>query len=152
MTSGEGGSKTLDIFDKERFVIWMQAGVSTPWMDSNGGTPLLSRRMHRGGGGGNSDFLDIIRTATSCVTLCTNAMNLGGICGSGSVPNTYGCDPYFLKCLNASSPTPLNYIRMQFASQESTEALDPALPQIVPFTNVSACLRIFCLLMIGNFY
>ncbi len=55
--------------------------------------------------------------------------------------NTYGCDPYYVKCYDTDSVSPLNGIRVALPSQIGTTGLDPALPQVSPITNVTACLR-----------
>ena len=66
---------------------------------------------------------------------------LGGLCDVTS-PNTEGCDPMYAKCYEgvSSQNMPLNGIRFAFQSQTGTSDYDPAVPQITPVTNISACL------------
>ncbi len=47
-----------------------------------------------------------------------------------NVPNTYGGNPYYVRCFDANSTTPLNGKRVQFPSQEGTGDIDPQLPQL----------------------
>ena len=70
-------------------------------------------------------------------------MNYDALCGV-NVPLGYdaNCSPYYLKCFDASASSPINQLRIQFPSQESTMLFDPAIPQMTPVTNVSACLRV----------
>ena len=53
---------------------------------------------------------------------------------------TPNIDPYYAKCYDGISPSPLNDRRSSFVSQLGTTAIDSSLPQITPVTNVSACL------------
>ncbi len=100
----------------------------------------LYRLAHRGGGFNGGDWISIWRSAVNCSSVCTNCMLPGGL-QYAAYPNTQGFDPYYLKCFDARSSAPMNTRRLQLPSQEQTAQLDPNLPQIIPITNVSACLR-----------
>ncbi len=112
-------------------------------MFEQGGVSVIhsaNRIVHRGGGLVPGDWFVGNRGATNCSTLCKNVMLAGGLNGVG-FPNTYGGDPHFVKCLDALGAAPLNGVRVQYASMESTTGVDPQLPQMTPVTNVLACLR-----------
>ncbi len=49
-------------------------------------------------------------------------------------------DPQFAKCWDAYSPSPLNGIRMQYASQVGTALVDPTLPD-QNASNWRQCMR-----------
>ncbi len=78
----------------------------------------------------------------TCLTFCTARMQYDSI-GGANVPSGYLalCAPYYMKCFDAVAPWPLNTLRIQFPSQESTNGVDSSIPQMVPVTNVTACLR-----------
>ena len=52
------------------------------------------------------------------------------------------CDPHYAHCWDAYNPNPLNSRRMAFTSQIQTTGYDPSVKQIIPYTNITACLRI----------
>ena len=106
----------------------MKNGVSTQWSN-----PLVIQ-LHRGGGSTGGDYL---ASGPNCSTFYTNKM------GSNLMA---GVDPYYLKCYDATASSPLNTVRLQHISQLQTMDYAPELPQMLPVTNVSACLR-----MIQNF-
>jgi len=81
-----------------------------------------------------------VGAGSSCDSFCAYRMNADSFC-CGAMPNGCGCSPYHLKCFNASGVTPLNRRRVAFQSQDGTNEIDPSIPQMTPFTNVTACLR-----------
>ncbi len=115
----------------------MQHGVSNIY-----GSPTR-RILHRSGGPESPDLICQGSSGSTCQTFCTTRMNYDSLCGA-NVPLGYdsNCSPYYLKCFDASASSPINQLRIQFPSQESTQLFDPAIPQMIPVTNVSACLRV----------
>ena len=98
-------------------------------------------REHWRCGGTNGDcWYTASKNMASCTTLCQDIMLTVGV-GCSVAPNAGGHDPYYAKCYDAVAPTPLNSIRVQYASQVGSADVDPELPQTTPITNVSACLR-----------
>ncbi len=107
-----------------------------------GGTPM--RHVHRGGGNGGGDWLDACSFyPVNCTNFCENVMKPGTLDYCPPVPNTWGFDPYYMKCFDASSPSPLNGMRTQLPSQQGTLDLDPLLPEISLIRNTNACIRMF---------
>ena len=91
---------------------------------------------HRGGAN-PKDYMANYANADTCSRLCERAMN-----GSGAhvCPPYCGYDSYYAKCFDGLAPTPLNNIRLAFASQFGTNEIDPDLPQM-QVGNVTACMR-----------
>ncbi len=48
--------------------------------------------------------------------------------------------PYYVRCFDSENATPLNGRRVQYASQQGTTEVDPALPQMIPYTNQTLCM------------
>ena len=97
------------------------------------------RALYRGGDV-TDDWATIYRNSSSCHAFCVSVMQPSSLV-SASIPNSWGADPYYVKCYNSSSGTPPNGIRVAFTSQINTAEMDPSLQQITPITNISACLR-----------
>ena len=97
------------------------------------------RALYRGGDG-SEDWATQYRDPASCQAFCVSVMQPSSIV-SATIPNSWGADPYYVRCYNSSSGAPPNGIRVAFTSQINTAELDPSLPQITPITNISACLR-----------
>ena len=112
-----------------------QVSISTAGVYS--GSP--ARIFHRAGDG-STDYHTMYRTTFNCTAHCQSVMTAGGLGGLHS-----GGDPHYAKCYDSVTPAPLNGIRVAFPSQLNTWGIDPALPQITPITNVSACLRMISL-------
>ncbi len=116
-------------------------GVSyTPCPPSCGGDPtqLIS---HRGGGAEAGDLLTDRLAATDCLRLCTYGMMFGCLIEPwATLPDYAAAHAHYLKCYDASSPTPLNNRRIQFPSQLNTPYLDPTLPKM-NITDWKAFLR-----------
>ena len=96
--------------------------------------------MARGGGNDGDDWYQANRNLQNCSAFCTSVMQTGGVANS-PVPNFSGENPYHVKCFDGFSLTPLNSIRIAFVSQLGTTQVDPSLPQVDTFTNVTFCLR-----------
>ena len=113
----------------------IKAGVSTQNTWQGG------RIMYRGGGPDGTDYFITFDTKTNCETLCKSAMRVGfnSICRDCGGPGP--ADPRYFKCWDANSPSPLNGIRLQFASQQGTDQLDPNLP-VQNVTDWRVCMRI----------
>ena len=107
-----------------------------PWIK----TTVILRSAHRGGASSSTDYLAIYSAATSCYRICSVGMNFGGLYDKGTIPSTYGSDPYYLKCFDAAGRTPLNDKRIQFSSQEGSLEFDPALPRM-NVTDFTGCMR-----------
>ncbi len=95
--------------------------------------------MHRGGGAQSGDALRDWRNALNCSRLCREGMQFGCLGNYPTCPNTNPSDPYYLRCWDLITPTPLNGIRTQFASQDATMEVDPTLIKM-NVTDVAACL------------
>ena len=104
--------------------------------------------MKRGGGsdGDHEYVVSNIRDTSSCEAFCNSLMVAGGV-GWDAGGNTWGEDPYYIKCFDNETALPLNGIRVAFASQFGTTNIDPALPGVTPYTNMSACMRMTCYLL-----
>ncbi len=94
----------------------------------------MRRLLDRGGGryeSGGDSLAD--GSGNSCLDMCRTRMNYSGLAPLVS--------PFHTKCYDAVSFSPLNGLRVAFSSQEGTSDIDPAVPQMTPYENVSACLR-----------
>ena len=98
-----------------------QAGITVNFV--SGGTPM---RLLRRGGGFSSYYYS---TFTNCSKFCALRMQPQSVWTSAP-PSGVGDDPEFMKCYEISSSTPLNGIRLSFASQVATTDIDPYLPRM----------------------
>ncbi len=94
--------------------------------------------MPRGGGKNGGDFQISQKGGGNCSSLCENAMRLMGL---SIWP---GSDPFYFKCFDGISNSPLNGRRIQYASQVGTLLIDPIIPQM-NITDVKACHRMIYL-------
>ena len=95
--------------------------------------------------------ITLYRNTSSCFAWCSSVMVTGGLAYTPS-PNSYGFDPLYAKCYTGVTSAPPNGIRLAFPSQMGTSAYDPAVPQITPITNVSACLGKILLYYAWHFF
>jgi len=93
------------------------------------------RIIHRGGGLDGGDYIGQ-GSGSSCATFCNERMQVNALDAAAYCPN-----PFYLKCYDALSFGPLNGIRIAFSSQVGTTLIDSGLPQMTPYNNVSACMR-----------
>ncbi len=118
-------------------------------------TPANRRTLHRGGGPNNEDYLNTITAGENCTEICWYGMIWGSMYTYWyNLPNydtnSYGgAHPYYLKCYEASAASPLNNRRLQYASQLSTNEIDPSLPEMKPWNGTGdgwkACLSKNCI-------
>ena len=95
--------------------------------------------MFRGGGGNGNDWLITNKSpGTTCQSFCVAMSTTDSQCACCS-----GCVIAFGKCFDAESATPLNRVRIAFASQIETTAVDPGLSLTSDYTNASYCLCIY---------
>ena len=95
------------------------------------------RIAHRGGGAEGGDWMTVTSwEATNCSKMCTSLLGYNRLstCCAEAVP-------FHIKCFEAESLWPMNGRRFQFASQIATASTDPALPELIPVTNITACMR-----------
>ncbi len=108
----------------------------------HGGVGGSVRVLHRGAPGIPGPFAGynwpgwFLNGVQDCESLCNTGMQAESMDCSGGC----GAHPFYLKCFNALSPTPLNGKRVAFASQVGTTGLDPELLQM-PIGNSSICKR-----------
>ena len=127
----------LSIMYLSMYLSTIQVGISVACQYPMG-TP---QRMAHRGGGTNVEWLATSPTGQNCSALCLFRMQPEYFeCSS---PCSYGCHPHYLKCYEAISPKPLNTLRLAFPSQIATSDMDASVPQITPYTNITACLRKF---------
>ncbi len=100
------------------------------------------RRLHRGGGADNNDFLAEWTDAENCSELCFYGMRFDGLTDFwyDTPPYNGDTDPYYLKCTQGTAATPANGLRIQTASQLNTWDIDPLVPQM-NVTDWLACMR-----------
>ncbi len=104
---------------------------------------MYKRNLYRGGGldgtsnSGSTDYISTNKNVSSCEAFCYSVMKAGGL---GATP--YISDPYFVKCFDVYTSTPLNGRTIAFASQIGTTGVDPSLPSISNLTDTSLCKRI----------
>ena len=71
-----------------------------------------------------------------CKAWCNAKMTpFGACCGP-----TEACDPYHIRCFDSQIPSPSNGLRVAFASQIGTTAVDPALSQM-NISDTQSCWR-----------
>ena len=95
------------------------------------------RQVNRGGGQDGAEWYVTWKGLINCTSYCNAAMQPEGLCTASP------CDPFYAHCYDALGIQALNGKRAAFPSQLGTTDLDPALPQITPVTNFSACMRMF---------
>lgn len=92
--------------------------------------------IRRAGGPGTHE--QVKYAGSTCESYCTFRNVLDG--NGGEYP-CCGHHPIHIKCYDAYQPTPLNSIRIAFASQVGTNGIDPALP-LTNLSQVSECMRV----------
>ncbi len=89
------------------------------------GSGTLMRLLRRGGGFDSYYY----GTHSNCTSFCSIRMQPQSV-WTNVPPSGLGDDPQYMKCFDVVTSTPLNGIRLSFASQVGANAIDPFLPQM----------------------